>query len=290
MPVTKSAYLRYLCIDRCLKRKNTNYHSAVSIIEYIADKLDQEISLRTFQSDIKMMKEDEVLGFFAPIAFSRVHGGYYYSDPEFSLGRIMNLKEEDYRAMEFAAEILSAYKDNPLVEDFYEIIEKIKTDISIARTTKGKNRSIILPDKSHFVKGIEFLDELAVACRDSIAVEILYHRFNSDKSVNHLISPLFLKEYNHRWYVIGQSDKQDSLLHLALDRIKKVTYSKEKYLSSDINPENYFRDYFGVSVTAGAKPIKIRVLFDASKSNYLNTKQIHHSQKAVSQNDRGTVF
>ena len=41
-------------------------------------KLGKEFSESTIQKDIKAMKQDELLGFLAPIKWSKREGGYYY--------------------------------------------------------------------------------------------------------------------------------------------------------------------------------------------------------------------
>ena len=78
MPVNKSAFFRYLLIDRCLTRKNNKYHSKEEIIKFIDENLYDRISERTLLADMKEMKESDILGFYAPIKYNKLNNGYYY--------------------------------------------------------------------------------------------------------------------------------------------------------------------------------------------------------------------
>ena len=88
MPFNKEAYLRYKIIDACISSNNNSYPTMDDIRQSCEDKLGKKFSVPTIQKDINAMKTDELLGFNAPVRFSRHHKGYYYADKNYSINSI----------------------------------------------------------------------------------------------------------------------------------------------------------------------------------------------------------
>ena len=68
------------------------------------------------------MKEDELLGYLAPIRFSRAQNGYYYSDPGYTIKKVP-LNEEEIDSLEFAAGMLERYKGLKVNDAFAQGIQ-----------------------------------------------------------------------------------------------------------------------------------------------------------------------
>jgi predicted DNA-binding transcriptional regulator YafY len=91
----KRPFFRYKVINRCLKSKTKRYWSMEDFLKKLLEN-DLVVNLRTLRRDIYEMRYDQLLGFNAPIAFSRKNGGYYYTDESFSI-------ELEFGPAEFAA-------------------------------------------------------------------------------------------------------------------------------------------------------------------------------------------
>ena len=292
MPTNKSAFFRYLLIDRCLTRKKSSYYSAKEIISYIENNIDESISLRTLQADIKEMKESNVLGFYAPIKFDKFHAGYFYTEKDYSIGRFVKLNSEDYDSLEFALNILDVYKNVPALANFKHTVDKLSNQIQLKKALNQDSfEKIIFPEEAPHVKGLEFLQDIASAIRDQSTLCIEYLRFGNLKKITHTFHPYCLKEYNERWYAIGWGEKSKGILHLALDRIVNLKYEVSKqYKDIDFDPVNYFTNYFGVTVNPAAVPEKILISFNSTKGQYLKTRHIHSSQKLIKENKDDVIF
>ncbi len=98
MPANKYALLRYRIIDRCLKNTGKPYPSREDLRSTCEEALygsgGDAISLSTIDKDIWAMKNEGELGYYAPISFSRTHGGYFYEDPEYSISEL-SLGDDD---------------------------------------------------------------------------------------------------------------------------------------------------------------------------------------------------
>ena len=96
--------------------------------------------------------------------------------------------------------------------------------------------------------------------------------------------PQFLKEYNGRWFVFGEADREPyHAYNVPLDRIigEVLTVKDIEYIPA---PKGYYQQFFnnkiGVTHEKGAKVEEVVI---RSKTEYqhglLLTKPLHHSQK-----------
>jgi len=88
MPANKSAFYRYLCIDKCITNRYKPFPSKIEILNYIEATTGQEISARQFENDLWEMKNGESLDFNAPIKYSREKQGYYYGEEGYTIHQI----------------------------------------------------------------------------------------------------------------------------------------------------------------------------------------------------------
>src|SRR5690606_15976144 len=113
MPVNKYALLRYRIIDKCLRNKLKHYPSKEFLRQACEETLYnssfERISISTIDKDLYAMRNDETLGFMAPIAYSKVHDGYFYKDENFTIDTIP-LNEDDVDAIRFAVQTLHQFK------------------------------------------------------------------------------------------------------------------------------------------------------------------------------------
>ena len=108
MPVSKNALIRYRTIDRCLRNHYRKWTLA-DLIDACSDALseyegrDENVSRRTVQADIQMMRSDK-LGYNAPIVV-RENRYYTYEDPEYSIADVP-LSSQDTELLSEAVGIL----------------------------------------------------------------------------------------------------------------------------------------------------------------------------------------
>ena len=99
-----------------------------------------------------------------------------------------------------------------------------------------------------------------------------------------VLHPQFLKEYNGRWFVFGESDREPyQAYNVPLDRIiGEISYIKGiEYIPAEKGfYQQYFMNIIGVTHEENAKVEQVVI---RTKSEYLHglllTKPLHHSQK-----------
>lgn len=138
--------------------------------------------------------------------------------------------------------------------------------------------------------GEKFLTTFIEAMRDGVVLEMTYQSFYKPAPSTFAIETYCLKMFRQRWYVVALSRGHNQLRVYALDRIKELKPTSEKYiLPPDFDGEAYFKDTYGVSgMEYQPQPIEIKVV--AIEANYFRTLPLHHSQEEIERNENFSIF
>ena len=130
---------------------------------------------------------------------------------------------------------------------------------------------------------IDFLPLFYKAISHQQVLRFAYQPFGQEL-FSLVFHPQFIKEYNGRWFVFGDADKEPyHAFNVALDRIVgEVSFIDDvEYISVKKGfYQEYFKNIIGVTHESGAKVEEVVI---RTKSEYLHglilTKPLHHSQK-----------
>lgn len=280
MPETKSSARRYKVIDYCLRKMR--YPSKEDLIHHIREMLGERISVRTLEEDLRTLREDEGLGYLAPIKYDKRHKGYCYENPDYSLSNIP-LKEEEVYSLEFAVAILRQFKGLKPVKEFSEAVQKIEQYINLTlQPGDAEFEQYVQVEMGTGEKGLEFLQPLFLCVRQHKVARLLYHKFEGEQAQEYLFHPYLLREYRNRWYVLGFYPKRGHIITFALDRVVGLDAINETFeRNADFNAEAYFRDSFGITVVNNGKPEKVVIKFNAAQAKFIKTQPLHPSQKII---------
>lgn len=285
MPLNKDAFIRYRIIDQCLTNKKKPFPTVYDFMRAYEEVLGKTFSQRTINLDIQTMRDDQAVGFLAPIKYSRQYNGYYYEDENYSITSI-KLSDTELESIGFATKVLQQYKGIGLFNQFDEAVDKIMNAISIKNLLSDKEeKEIIQLEKIQNFKGSEWLNILLSAIKNHEVVCVTYQKFSSDEIKELLIHPYLLKEYRNRWYLIGMTDRKKLVSTYGLDRITQVEIKpKEKFIfSHEFNANIYFKHAYGITTFEG-KAHKIKLQFEVNFGKYILTQPIHETQKIIKQN------
>lgn len=281
MPSNKEALVRYRAINRCLI--NNKIAGKEALIEACTEAIGAHVSWRTIAGDINAMRNDEQLGYLAPIKNLK-GAGYTYTDEAYSIDSIP-LQKEELTAIAFAANVLKQYSHVGLFSTFSEAVEKLsdKVELHIKENDTTALGNIISFEQSTTDGGSRYINEILQHIRQQTTVQIEYHSFSSNSIKTHTLHPYFLKEYRNRWYVIGFHEGYKQLRTLALERMNSITpdYSTT-YRVSNFDIQAYYQDAIGISITPG-KPQRIVFEVSPKEYQYIQSQPIHPSQKCLSQ-------
>jgi predicted DNA-binding transcriptional regulator YafY len=288
MSKNKNALIRYRVINRCL----TDYVvcSKEKLIEACEEALDiYPLGERTIDKDIYDMRNDNGLGYYAPIRYDKTRGGYCYEDPDYSIDNLP-LKKDEIEALAFASTLLNQFRNTPLFNQFSGALQKIVDAVNIQKSNVHFTfYDFIDFERVPFVKGSEFLHDIIDAIRDKKPLVLHYQSFGQEIPVDHTIHPYLLKEYRNRWYVIGLHEKYQEIRTFGLDRIISVELAHILFKDKNFNPGDFFRHTIGIISPRGMPP-DIDFAVKKRQAQYLITQPLHESQIITGENKDEILF
>jgi len=282
MPANKSALLRYRIIDACLTNRLRKYPAMEFIIEKIQEQLDTTLSNSMFTKDLENMRRI----YSAPIEYNRVQKGYWYTEPDFSINSFP-LSHDEVEALDFSTALLQQLKHTQLFHHFEAAINKVIYGYRISKIIGKSETQLIQVEEPVKDEGSKWLEIILNGITNKNCLKVLYHGFGRSEK-EHVFSPYLLKEYHNRWYTVGYSATGKNILILALDRIKEIKLSKEKYIiDNEFTPAAFFEYSFGITQVHAAKAEKVELFFTPQQSPYIESQPLHHSQKLLSNDEKG---
>ena len=132
-------------------------------------------------------------------------------------------------------------------------------------------------------QGQEWLGTLYAAVQQCQVQRMMYQPFGATQPDEFLVHPYLLKQYNGRWFLIGQRESwQTSLSVFALDRIRQLQADRQTFLPHTGDVKRYFTNLMGVSILPHAELAEVRLRFEQERLPYVLTKPLHASQTLAS--------
>ena len=290
MAVNKNALIRYKTIDKCLQNKYREW-TLDNLIEACSDALyeyegkDIDVSKRTVQLDIQMMRSDK-LGYNAPIVvYNRKF--YKYDEEDYSITN-SPISNQDLTKLSEAVSFLKQFQGFSHFKELGSMVQKLEDHVY---TQKTHEKSLIDFEKNENLKGLDFLDELYQYILKKQAIELTYRSFKARSESTFTFYPYLLKEFRNRWFIIGKKTNAEGILNLALDRIISIEKSTKPYVfDATFDSENYYKDVIGVSVSPQLKTEQVILYVVHKHAPYVETKPFHYSQRVIDRDNYGVTF
>lgn len=246
-----------------------------------------DVTTRTINADIKEMKEDPNLGYFAPIEYDKGSQAYYYSNSNYTLSQF-SLNDKEVESLQLAVDLLDVFKEKGLLREFAGLIDKIKVMSGDDGNWSGEGRKTMLPEGSVSLRGIEQLRRLHAAIVEEQKIELTYKRFDQPEAGKRVVRPYCLKEFWSFWYLVGYCEEKEESRIFALDRIEDFELLEEWFSGEEFDTEAFFADRYGVS-GGGTEAVEVRLWFSPDQAHYIRALPLHHSQRVEQDDDRGLV-
>ena len=291
MPHIKNALIRYRIIDRMLRNKYKSFPSKEELRSACEDALfgsesGAHICASTIEKDLFNMKMEHD----APIRYSKKNGGYFYENPDFSINDVP-LSEDELSSIRFAVSTLQQFREVPFFQQFGSAIDKIVDRVAVGDTDESQEISKFIQFEAAFsTGGYEYLPTLLEAIRSKKRVWFLYTSFQQHVSKPRNVSPLFLKEYRNRWYLICFDLQKQDISTFALDRMSELQMLEEAAeIPADFDAALYFQNAVGITSYKG-KPKKIILKAEPIAARYIASQPFHSSQQFIKEEDQFHYF
>ena len=311
--VNKAAYLRYLIIDECLSNRTWGGWTKMEMLEKLANPYSQvrrqsegdiyykEASrkgLRQLEYDLEDMFY--VHGLLAEEYLQKEKEGrlvrYSYKDPKFSL-RNKPISSTEALHLNSVLEMLSRLKGLPQQKWIDESIANLK---SLYKIEINNSLSVVEYDNADYMDNTKletFYGPLYDAIVGRRVIKVRWISFK-DGEQEDSIHPYMLKQYNHRWYIIGKSEREknkgkDIIYNVPLDRM--IPYSNEEVIGYNskvqyeiYDIEEFYYNLVGVTFTEEG-PQKVRLKVSDALRPYVESKTIHGTQTKIDENNTFTI-
>ncbi|SFT72941.1 Predicted DNA-binding transcriptional regulator YafY, contains an HTH and WYL domains [Lishizhenia tianjinensis] len=291
MPHIKNALIRYRIIDKCLRNKYKPFPSKQDLRQaceeaLYGDSTGENICDSTIEKDMFAMRMEHD----APIKYSKRDKGYYYTEDDFTINEIP-LSEDDVQAIKFAANTLVQFRDVDMFKQFGSALDKIFDRVNISNNPNDKelDNYVQFETVTEF-KGSDFLSPLLKAIKEQKVVYFDYESFVSGKKKRRKVTPLLLKEYRNRWYLIAFDLVKDSIITYGLDRMMDLELSEEMGKQpANFNAELFFKHSVGITANENS-PEQIKFKANNVAAKYIASQPFHASQKIVKEGKKRTSF
>nr|WP_193743622.1 WYL domain-containing protein [Nonlabens ulvanivorans] len=212
---------------------------------------DIDTTSRTLERDLKNLKDD----FGIEVNYSRSIRGYV-------------LEEND----EYVNRFLKFAEFSSLAEVYNQGVKNYKTF----------DKYVIADDSSEFT-GLHNMTRILKGITLSRKLKFTKENYQRDTKKEYVVTPLRLKEYLNRWYLIAVPNNIDEIRSFGLDRITDLQLLNEKAVIKNSFEEQIkqYDNVVGLNFNEAKKIEKVVLHVDDKQLKYLKSLPLHKSQVCI---------
>jgi len=243
---------------------------------------------RTVYRDLEAL---QVGGF--PIFNDKVNGTNYWALMESAKKPVpIPFSLPELIALYFGRDVLKILKNTVFHDSLESLFKKIKATLPAESKKYLKQIETSLragsgPHKNYdkFRETIETLNEAVI---NKKVVEIVYYTMSRKKVTQRKVAPYKLWFYNGTFYLIGHCRWRDEIRIFAIDRIKMLNLTAERFeVPAEFNVDEFMKASFGVFQ---GQPAHVKLHFTPYAAGYVKEKVWHDSQQISGQRDGSVVL
>lgn len=177
------------------------------------------------------------------------------------------------------------------VENFLNLLTLSQmTSMDLGNPKKWREiQHVIQFDQIQQPKGLEHINEITSAILKRKFIQFDHFNFYTQKITAYSIKPLLLKQYQYRWYVIGEIASGE-LRTFGLDRLQKLMVESKTFpAKSNKAIRQKFEQVIGLDFS-NEIPLNIKISSTPFQANYLKSVPLHQSQNIESENRKEVIF
>ncbi len=225
--------------------------SKTEMIDRLFADFDIDTTPRTLERDLKNLKDD----FGIEINYSRSIRGYVLEEDERQISSFLKFAE--------FSSLAEMYEEG--IKDY-----------------KSFNKYIIPDDSSDFT-GLHNMTRIVKGITLSRKLNFTKENYYKETRKTYTVTPLRLKEYLNRWYLIAVPEGENEIRNFGIDRISdlKLTDTPSD-LSQDFEAQiKLYEDIVGLNYNESEKVEKVVLKADNKQLKYLRSLPLHKSQVCV---------
>ena len=227
----KNAQLRYNVLNKCFRNKTKSF-TISKLLEECNKELNEygydSIQKRQLYKDISYMKSEQGWSIDLEDLKMGRERIYRYSNTSYSIENASELNENQ---KEIVKEALLSLKTMSGIPQFDHIdIDSVCAQLRISLEDKEKREEIYLKEVNEFNRDFhsgKHQEEIFLHIKNKTAIRVFWKNKKKEDETRDL-SPYLIKEYNTRWYLLGQSEYPNPTI-VPLDKIIKIEESKVNF-------------------------------------------------------------
>lgn len=226
------------------------YLSKNQLQDRLVEDYELEVAARTLERDLKALDTS----FGIEVNYDREQRGYKIN---------ARVEERVVSFLKFAGRIHLGKLFQESLKDFDSLRDAVSTE-----------------DQSNF-EGLAHIEPLLIAIQEERQVRFVHENYVKETFKNYCISPLQLKEFQGRWYVVGVPENEEKIKTFGLARISELNIeSKAKIPVADFRPQlNNFLQVIGLNYDAAEKVEHVEIAVTENQYKYLKSLPLHQSQE-----------
>ena len=214
-----------------------------------------ETSVASIKRDIALMRD--MLD--APIEYSALHRGFYYSVKTFRLPAGY-ASADDMLALGMAKNLITIYKNSPLYKAAKDLLDSITAPLDADGVAGWYENRILIPTLASAPVDENIWNQIITGLRKNKKLIIDYKGLKDTEQQQRKISPYQLLFDTRTWFLYGYSEERKGTRLFALARIQNITVTDESFIfPKDFDYRMLENSYFGVFVGNISYKISIEI-------------------------------
>jgi predicted DNA-binding transcriptional regulator YafY len=220
----------------------------------------------------------------------------YFEDNDKGFNERTLYRLNETLATDFGIEIVFDYTNNGYFfdeenssnsESFLSLLEILTTAELFSTNFKEKNNalSFVEFENKAAIESIPNFKIVLGAIQQQLPITFKHNSFYHLKKEEYTLKPYFLKQYQNRWYAIGETEK--GYRTFGIDRIENITIGTKKFKAKTEEAKDKFSHVIGLNYL-DHKLEKIQLSFHISQKPYIVSLPLHHSQKEINTDSEET--
>ena len=238
-------------LSGCKKIVPTN-----ELLDYVNRRMEERdgssVNIRTIERDFRSIEEL----FNIKIAFNAISKGYYIIENG-------SWKHDRYEELLLNFELLTSIGQNPNLHSF------------------------VLAEH-HRPANTHYLSDIITAIKSNNPIRFNYEYIRSNGCIREKkVNPHYLKEDQHRWYLLAIDVVDGIVKTFAVDAIEQLVICHSEHFTRDLNirPEEIFRYSFGIWNQDDIPIEEIELSYSPLDGKFLKRLPLHHSQEILVDNE-----
>ena len=212
-----------------------------------------ETSAASINRDIAMMRDQ----LNAPIEYSALHRGFYYSKKTFRLPAGY-ASAGDMLALGMARNLLSLYKGSPMYKSVSDLLEGITAPLDAEGKAGWYESRIVVPSVASAPVDEEIWNTVISGLRKNKVLSFEYQGVHDKDHLQRRVHPYQLLFDTGAWFLLGYSEERDDVRLFSLSRMRNVVTTPDSFfMPKNFDYRSEANSYFGLFM--GDKNYKVSI-------------------------------